>query len=71
MIQMLKEKEIQAKKIENNIVEKCELIQKDNKKLNDNVNEIKNSFFHNLNEIEQYFNKKYQSLCRAVDLKET
>jgi hypothetical protein len=57
-----------AKKIENYIVEKCELIQKDNKKLNDNVNEIKNSFFHNLNEIEQYFNTKYQSLYKAINL---
>ena len=58
----------EAKKIENNIVEKCELIQKDNKKLNDNVNDIKNSFFHNLNEIEQYFNTKYQSLYKAINL---
>ena len=58
----------EAKKTENNIVEKCELIQKDNKKLNDNVNEIKNSFFHNLNEIEQYFNTKYQSLYKAINL---
>ena len=58
----------EAKKIENNIVEKCELIQKDNKKLNDNVIEIKNSFFHNLNEIEQYFNTKYQSLYKAINL---
>ena len=59
---------MRQKKIENNIVEKCELIQKDNKKLNDNVNEIKNSFFHNLNEIEQYFNTKYQSLYKAINL---
>ncbi len=57
--------------MQNIIEEECSAIKKENIELNRNINEIKNSFFHNLNEIEQYFNKKYQSLCRAVDLKET
>lgn len=60
-----------TKKVQNSIEEECGVIKKENIELNRNINEIKNSFFHNLNEIEQYFNKKYQSLCRAVDLKET
>ena len=45
-------------------------LKKENIELNRNINEIKNSFFHNLNEIEQYFNRKYQSICRAISLKE-
>jgi hypothetical protein len=45
-------------------------MKKENIELNRNINEIKNSFFHNLNEIEQYFNRKYQSICRAISLKE-
>ena len=56
--------------MENSIVEQCSIIKKDNIELNGNINEIKNSFFHNLNEIEQYFNRKYQSLCRAINLKD-
>ena len=59
-----------AKKVENNIVEQCNIIKKENDELNKNLNEIKNSFFHNLNEIEQYFNNKYQSLSRAINLKD-
>ena len=57
-----------AKKVENSIEEQCSIIKKENIELNKNINEIKNSFFHNLNEIEQYFNKKYQSLSRAIKL---
>ena len=59
-----------AKKVENSIQEQCSSIQKDNIELNRNINEIKNSFFHNLNEIEQYFNKKYQSLTKAINMKD-
>ena len=59
-----------AKKVENSIVEQCSIIKKENIELNRNINEIKNSFFHNLNEIEQYFNRKYQSLSRAINLKD-
>ena len=59
-----------AKKVENSIEEQCGVIKKENIELNLKINEIKNSFFHNLNEIEQYFNKKYQSLCKVVNLKE-
>ena len=59
-----------AKKIGNSIEEQCNLIKKENIELNRNINEIKNSFFHNLNEIEQYFNRKYQSICKAINLKE-
>ena len=55
---------------ENNIEEQCSIIKKENTEINMKINEIKNSFFHNLNEIEQYFNKKYQSLCKVVNLKE-
>ena len=56
--------------MENSIVEQCSIIKKENIELNRNINEIKNSFFHNLNEIEQYFNRKYQSLSRAINLKD-
>jgi hypothetical protein len=59
-----------AKKVENNIEEQCGIIKKENIELNMKINEIKNSFFHNLNEIEQYFNKKYQGLYKAINLKE-
>ena len=59
-----------AKKVENSIQEQCSSIQKDNIELNRNINEIKNSFFHNLNEIEQYFNKKYQTLTKAINMKD-
>ena len=59
-----------AKKLQNSIEEECSTIKKENIKLNKNINDIKNSFFHNLNEIEQYFNRKYQSLSRAMNLKE-
>ena len=59
-----------AKKVENSIQEQCSSIQKDNIELNKNINEIKNSFFHNLNEIEQYFNKKYQTLTKAINMKD-
>ena len=59
-----------AKKIGNSIEEQCNLIKKENIELNRNINEIKNSFFHNLNEIEQYFNRKYQGICRILNLKE-
>ena len=48
----------EAKQIQKNIVEQNEIIQKENQKLNDNMIEMKKSFFHNLNELEQYFNKK-------------
>ena len=60
----------EAKKIQNNILEKCEIIQKENKKLNSDMNDMKNSFFHNLNEMEQYFNKKYQIIYKAINLQE-
>ena len=60
-----------AKKIQNSIEEQCGEIKKDNIELNRNINDMKNSFFHNLNEIEQYFNRKYQSICRAINLKES
>ena len=60
----------EAKKIQNNILEKYEIIQKENKNLNNDMNEMKNSFFHNLNEMEQYFNKKYQIIYKAINLKE-
>ena len=60
----------EAKKIQSNILEKCEIIQNENSKLNNDVNEMKNSFFHNLNEMEQYFNKKYQQIYRAINLQE-
>jgi len=60
----------QAKKIENNIVKQCETIQNENKKINNNINDMKNSFFHNLNEIEQYFNKKYQNAYKAINIQE-
>ena len=53
-----------------NIVEQNEIIQKENQKLNDNMIEMKKSFFHNLNELEQYFNKKYQLLYKAINLQE-
>ena len=59
-----------AKKIGNSIEEQRNLIKKENIELKRNINEIKNSFFHNLNEIEHYFNRKYQSICRAINLKE-
>ena len=45
-------------------------MQKENQNLNENINNMKNSFFHNLNEIEQYFNKKYQLLYKAINLQE-
>ena len=60
----------EAKKIQNNILEKYEIIQKENKNLNNDMNEMKNSFFHNLNEMEQYFNKKYQIIYKAINLQE-
>jgi len=60
----------EARKVQNNIVEQYEIMQKEYKNMNDNINEMKNSFFHNLNEIEQYFNKKYQTLYRAINLQE-
>ena len=60
----------EAKKIQNNILEKFEIIQNENNKLNNDVNEMKNSFFHNLNEMEQYFNKKYQQIYRTINLQE-
>ena len=56
--------------IGNSIEEQCNLIKKENIELNRNIKEIKNSFFHNLNEIEHYFNRKYQNICRAINLKE-
>ena len=59
-----------AKNIQNKIEEECSNIKKENIEMNRNINETKNSFFHNLNEIEQYFNRKYQSLSRAINLKE-
>ena len=60
----------EAKNIQNNIVEQCEIIQNENKKINNNINDMKNSFFHNLNEIEQYFNRKYQTVYKAINLQE-
>ena len=60
-----------AKKVQNSIEEQCSFIKKENIELNKNINEMKNSFFHNLNEIEQYFNRKYQSLFKAINLKES
>ena len=60
----------EAKKIQNNILEKYEIIQKENKNLNNDMNEMKNSFFHNLNEMEQYFNKKYQIIYKAINSQE-
>ena len=60
-----------AKNVQNQIEGQCSNIKRENMEINKNINEIKNSFFHNLNEIEQYFNRKYQSLCRAINLKET
>ena len=60
----------EAKNIQNNIVEQCEIIQNENKKINNNINDMKNSFFHNLNEIEQYFNKKYQNVYKAINIQE-
>ena len=60
----------EAKNIQNNIVEQCEIIKNENKKINNNINDMKNSFFHNLNEIEQYFNRKYQTVYKAINLQE-
>ena len=60
----------EAKKIQNNIMEQCDKIKKENKIMNNSIDEIKNTFFHNLNEIEQYFNKKYQIIYRAMNLQE-
>ena len=60
----------EAKNIQNNIVEQCGIIQNENKKINNNINDMKNSFFHNLNEIEQYFNRKYQTVYKAINLQE-
>ena len=60
----------EARKVQNNILEQYEIMKKEYQNMNDNINEIKNSFFHNLNEIEQYFNKKYQTLYRAINLQE-
>ena len=60
----------EAKNIQNNIVEQCEIIKNENKKINNNINDMKNSFFHNLNEIEQYFNKKYQTVYKAINLQD-
>ena len=60
----------EARKVQNNILEQYEILKKEYQNMNDNINEIKNSFFHNLNEIEQYFNKKYQTLYRAINLQE-
>ena len=60
----------EAKQIQKNIVEQNEIIQKENQKLNDNMIEMKKSFFHNLNELEQYFTKKYQLLYKAINLQE-
>ena len=60
----------EVKNIQNNIVEQCEIIQNENKKINNNINDMKNSFFHNLNEIEQYFNRKYQTVYKAINLQE-
>jgi len=51
-------------------VEQCEIIKNENKKINNNINDMKNSFFHNLNEIEQYFNRKYQTVYKAINLQE-
>ena len=60
----------EAKNIQNNIVEQCEIIKNENKKINNNINDMKNSFFHNLNKIEQYFNRKYQTVYKAINLQE-
>ena len=60
----------EARKVQNNILEQYEIMKKEYQNMNDNINEIKNSFFHNLNEIEQYFNKKYQTLYRSINLQE-
>ena len=60
----------EVKKVQKYILEQFELIQKDNQKLNDNINSMKNTFFHNLNEIEQYFNKKYQAIYKTINLQE-
>ena len=60
----------EAKNIQNNIVEQCEIIKNENKIINNNINDMKNSFFHNLNEIEQYFNRKYQTVYKAINLQE-
>jgi hypothetical protein len=51
-------------------VEQCEIIKNENKKINNNINDMKNSFFHNPNEIEQYFNRKYQTVYKAINLQE-
>ena len=59
-----------VKKVENNIEKQFNIVKKENNELNKNLNEIKNAFFHNLNEIEQYFNNKYQSLSKAINLKD-
>ena len=71
MIQKEKDEYLnEAKNIQNNIVEQCEIIKNENKKINNNINDMKNSFFHNLNEIEQYFNRKYQTVYKAINLQE-
>ena len=56
--------------MQNYILEQFEIIQKGSQKLNENVNEMKKTFFHNLNEIEQYFNKKYQAIYKTINLQE-
>ena len=60
----------EARKVQNNISEQYEILRKEYKNMNDNINEMKNSFFHNLNEIEQYFNRKYQTVYKAINLQE-
>ena len=61
----------ETKNVQNKIEEQCSEIQKNNIVLNRTIDETKNNFFHNLNEIEQYFNKKYQNICKLINMKES
>ena len=54
--------------LQENLMNQFNDLKKNNDNLNNGLKETKNTFFHNLNEIEQYFSKKYDILYRILNM---
>ena len=57
-----------TKNVQDNVINQFNDLKKNNDSLSNGLKETKNTFFHNLNEIEQYFSKKYDSLYRILNM---